>query len=79
MALADKVVEHHERRTSDPRPDPDRRGSVAEGGPGGTARRLDQLDEDAVARSRMEERHRPLGAAPRGACRSARPRRSRAG
>src|SRR6266545_3447221 len=37
----------------------------AEGVPGGTARRLDELDEDAVARARVEECDGPLGASPR--------------
>ena len=48
-------------------------------GPGRPARRLDQLDEDAVARARVDERDRPLGALARATCRSARRRRSRAG
>ena len=42
--------------------DRDWRGSVAEGGPRGSAGGLDQLDENPVARARVEERDRTLGA-----------------
>ncbi len=36
----------------------------AERGPGGTAGRLDELDEDTVARTRVQEPDRTLGAPP---------------
>ena len=48
-------------------------------GPRRAARRLDQLDEDAVARARVEERDRALGARAAARCRSAPGRRSRGG